>query len=149
MWRGILAAVLILAAIFGARQLSTAQQDTSIKAQLDTSSNEEIEICRGKNIFTYEADGKRYALPFEVVDDQAVVEGDIVLGQATDVLNRGANYVAPDYVRGEPKRWESNLLPYIIDASVTAADRAVIQQAIMAWQRATNVRFRQLSGARD
>jgi hypothetical protein len=149
MWRGILAAVLILAAIFGARQLSTAQQDTSIKAQLDTSSNEEIEICRGKNIFTYEADGKRYALPFEVVDDQAVVEGDIVLGQATDVLNRGANYVAPDYVRGEPKRWESNLLPYIIDASVTASDRAVIQQAIMAWQRATNVRFRQLSGARD
>jgi hypothetical protein len=155
MWRGILAAVLILAAIFFARQISTAQpdtsskaqQDTSSKAQQDTSSNEEVEICRGNNSFTYEADGKRYALPFEVVDDQAVVEGDIVLGQATDVLNGGAN--APDYVRGEPRRWESNLLPYIIDASVTASDRAVIQQAIMAWQRATNVRFRQLSGARD
>ena len=40
-------------------------------------------------------------------------------------------------------------MPYIIDASVTASDRAVIQQAMMAWQRATNVRFRQLSGARD
>src|SRR5260370_37099690 len=101
MWRGILAAVLILAAIFGARQLSTAQQDTSIKAQLDTSSNEEIEICRGKNIFTYEADGKRYALPFEVVDDHDVVEGGIVLGQEPDVLNRGATYDAPDYVRDE------------------------------------------------
>jgi astacin (peptidase family M12A) len=152
MWRGILAAVLIVCAIIVARQFSKAQQDTSIKAQQDTSSNEEIEICRGKNSFTYEADGKRYALPFEVVDDQAVVEGDIVLGQATDVLNGGANYVVPvvpEYVRGEPKRWESNLLPSIIDASVTASDRAVIQQAIMAWQRATNVRFRQLSGARD
>ena len=99
MWRGILAAVLIVAAIFFARQISTAQQDTSSKAQQDTSSkaqqdtssNEEVEICRGKNSFTYEADGKRYALPFEVVDDQAVVEGDIVLGQATDVLNGGAN----------------------------------------------------------
>jgi hypothetical protein len=152
MWRGILAAVLIVAAIIGARQFSKAQQDTSGKAQQDPSSNEEVEICRGKDSFTYEADGKRYSLPFEVVDDQAVVEGDIVFGQATDVLNGGANYVVPvvpDYVRGEPKRWESNLLPYIIDASVTASDRAVIQQAIMAWQRATNIRFRQLSGARD
>jgi hypothetical protein len=159
-WRGILAAVLIVCAIIGARQFSTAQQDTHSKAQQDTyskaqqdtSSKEEVEICRGKNSFTYEADGKRYSLPFEVIDDQAVVEGDIVFGQATDVLNGGANYVVPvvpDYVRGAPKRWESNLLPYIIDASVTASDRAVIQQAIMAWQRATNVRFRQLSGARD
>jgi hypothetical protein len=127
MWRGILAAVLILAAIIGALQFSKAQQDTS--------SNEEVEICRGKNSFTYEVDGKRYSLPFEVVDNQAVVEGDIVFGQATDVLNGGP--VVQDYVRGEPRRWESNLLPYIIDASVTASDRAVIQQAIMAWQRAT------------
>jgi hypothetical protein len=152
LWRGILVAVLIVGAIIWARQFSKAQQDTDSKAQHDTSSNEEVEICRGKNSFTYEADGKRYSLPFEVVDDQAVVEGDIVFGQATDVLNGGANYVAPvvpDYVRGEPKRWESNLLPYIIDASVTASDRAVIQQAIMAWQHATNVRFRPLSGARD
>jgi astacin (peptidase family M12A) len=151
-WRGILAAVLIVCAIIGARQFSKAQQGTDSKPQQDTSSNEEVEICRGKNSFTYEVDGKRYSLPFEVVDDQAVVEGDIVFGQATDVLNGGANYVVPvvpDYVRGEPKRWEGNLLPYIIDASVTASDRAVIQQAIMAWQRATNVRFSQLSGARD
>src|SRR6266576_6630568 len=126
-WRGILAAVLIVCAIFGARQFSKAQQGTDSKAQgtlskaqQDTSGNEEVEICRGKNSFTYEADGKRYSLPFEVVDGQAVVEGDIVFGQATDVLNGGANNVVPvvpDYVRGEPKRWESNLLPYIIDAS--------------------------------
>jgi hypothetical protein len=151
-WRGILVAVLIVGAIIWARQFSKAEQDTYSKAQRDTSGNEEVEICRGKDSFTYEADGKRYSLPFEVVDDQAVVEGDIVFGRATDVLNEGANYVAPvvpDYVRGEPKRWESNLVPYIIDASVTASDRAVIQQAIMAWQRATNIRFSQLSGARD
>jgi hypothetical protein len=146
-WRGILAAVLIVCAIIGGRQFSKAQQGTSNKAQQDTSSNEEVEICRGKNSFTYEADGKRYSLPFEVVDDQAVVEGDIVLGQATDVLNGGP--VVPDYVRGKPKRWEGNLLPYIIDASVTASDRAVIQQAITVWERATNVRFSPLSGARD
>ena len=152
MWRGILAAVLIVGAIIGARQFSKAQQDPDSKAQLDTSSNEEVEICRGKNSYTYEIDGKRYSLPFEVVDDQTVVEGDIVFGQAADVLKEGANYVAPivpDYVRGEPKRWESGVVPYVIDASVKASDRVLVQQAITAWQRATNVRFRQLSGIRD
>jgi hypothetical protein len=161
MWRGVLVAVLIVFAIIGARQCSKAQQDTyskapqqdtSSKAPQETSSKEEVEICRGKDSFTYEADGKRYSLPFEVVDDQAVVEGDIVFGQATDVLNGGANHVVPvvpDYIRGEPKRWEGNLLPYVIDASVTASDRAVIQQAITVWERATNVRFSPLSGARD
>ena len=40
-------------------------------------------------------------------------------------------------------------MPYVVDASVTASDRSLIQQAITAWQHATNVRFRQLSGARD
>jgi hypothetical protein len=115
MWRGILAAVLIVCAIIVARQFSKARQDTYSEAQQATSSNEEAEICRGKNVFTYEADGKRYSLPFEVVDDQAVVEGDIVFGQATDVLKGGANYIAPvvpDFVRGQPRRWANNLVPH-------------------------------------
>ena len=152
MWRGILAAVLIVGAIIGARQCSKAQQDTRSNEQLEASSNEDVEICRGKDSFTYEIDGKRYSLPFEVIDDQAVVEGDIVFGQAADGLSGGTNSVAPvvpDYIHGEPRRWESNLVPYIIDASVSASDRALIQQAITAWQRDTNVRFRQLFGARD
>ena len=152
MWRGILAAVLIVFAIIGARQCSKAQQDTRSDEQVEANSNEEAEICRGKDSFTYEIDGKRYSLPFEVIDDQAVVEGDIVFGQAADGLSGGTNSVAPvvpDYIHGEPRRWESNLVPYIIDASVSASDRALIQQAITAWQRDTNVRFRPLSGARD
>jgi len=152
MWRGILAAVLIVFAIIGARQCSKAQQDTRSDEQVEANSNEEAEICRGKDSFTYEIDGKRYSLPFEVIDDQAVVEGDIVFGQAADGLSGGTNSVAPvvpDYIHGEPRRWESNLVPYIIDASVSASDRALIQQAITVWQRDTNVRFRPLSGARD
>jgi hypothetical protein len=152
MWRGILAAVLIVGAIIGARQCSKAQEDTPSNEQVEATSNEDVEICRGKDSFTYEIDGKRYSLPFEVIDGQAVVEGDIVFGQAADVLNGGTNSVAPavpDYIHGEPRRWEGNLVPYIIDASVSASDRALIQQATTAWQRATNVRFRQLSGARD
>jgi Astacin (Peptidase family M12A) len=150
MWRGILAAVLIVCTIIVARQFAKAHPDPKSSEQHDTTSNEEVEICRGKNSFTYEIDGKRYSLPFEMMDDQAVVEGDIVFGQAADVLNGGTNVpVVPGYVRGEPKRWESNLVPYIIDASVTASDRALIQQAIAAWQGTTNIKFGQLFGARD
>jgi hypothetical protein len=152
MWRGILAAVLIVCAIIVARQFSKARQDTYSEAQQATSSNEEAEICRGKNVFTYEADGKRYSLPFEVVDDQAVVEGDIVFGQATDVLKGGANYIAPvvpDFVRGQPRRWANNLVPFVVDNSVTDSDRALIQQAMSQWADATNVRFKELFGARD
>ena len=49
----------------------------------------------GAVLLTGGAKGKRYALPFDVIDDQAVVEGDIILGQAADVQKGGANYVAP------------------------------------------------------
>jgi Astacin (Peptidase family M12A) len=170
MWRGILALVLIVAAIIWARQFSQARQDFSSNRDTSrqatgsqatgsqatgsqaTGSQEEVEICRGNDSSTYEVDGKRYSLPFEVIDDQAVVEGDIVLARAADVLDGGANHAAlvvPDYIRGEPKRWENNLLPYIIDPSVALSDRAAIQQAITAWQRATNIRFKELSGAQD
>jgi hypothetical protein len=156
MWRGILAAVLIVFAIIGVRQFSNAQQDTSGKDQQDTSSNEEVEICRGKNRFTYEANGKRYSLPFETIDGQAVVEGDIVIGSAADFLSGGANYVAPvvpDYVRGQPKRWGNGVAPYVvpfvIDDSVSASDRVLIEQAMSLWVGATNISFRELSGTRD
>jgi hypothetical protein len=155
MWRGILAAVLIVCAIIGARQFSNAQQDTSGKAQQDTSSNEEVEICRGKNSSTYEADGKRYSLPFDVVDDQAIVEGDIVLGSTADAPRGGASYapIVPDYVRGQPKRWGNGVapyvVPYVIDNSVRPSDRALIQRAMSEWTGRTSMRFQQLSGTRD
>jgi len=145
MLRGILAAILMGLAIYFGLQVSKAQQNTHSD---NTHSDEEREICLGQNSYTYEIEGKRYSLPFQVIDDQAVVEGDIVLGQAADVQKGGANIV-PDFIRGEPKRWESRLVPYVIDASVTASDRAAIAQAITAWQRATNVTFKQLTGARD
>ena len=159
MWRSILVAVLIALTIYVGYQVSRAQQTARSDQQIahgDEAQNPhgdgEKEVCLGADSYTYEIDGKRYSLPFEVIGDQAVVEGDIVFGRATDIQKAGANYVAPvvpDYVRGEQKLWEGNIVPYVVDASVTASDRSLIQQAITAWQRTTNVRFKQLSGARD
>jgi hypothetical protein len=153
MWRGVLAAVLIALAIYFGHLISQAQQDTNSQqvaySNRDAHSNEESGICLGNDGYMYEIDGKRYALPFEVIDDQAVVEGDIVFGQAADVPKGGVASIVPGYVRGEPKRWKSDVVPYVIDVSVTASNRVIIQQAITAWQRATNVRFRQLSSPRN
>jgi hypothetical protein len=154
MWRSVLVIVLIVGAVLLARQISgaapvayTAAQPT---AQPKTSRNDEADICRGRDSSTYEVDGKQYSLPFDVIDGQAILEGDIVLGPAADILNAGTNSpTVPDYVHGEPKRWARNVVPYVIDPSVAASDRVPIEQAMAAWQRATHVRFSQLSGAKN
>jgi hypothetical protein len=147
----LVAAVLFARQYFGARSTTyvAPQQDTAVAAPQDVSSGDEADICRGSDSYTYELDGKRYSLPFDVIDDQAIVEGDIVLAQAADVQKEGAATVVPDYIRGEPKRWDNRLVPYIFDESVTESDRATIRQALTAWQQATNVRFRELSGTRN
>jgi hypothetical protein len=155
MWRSIMVVILIFGAVLLARRISGAPPITYSAAepntfQQNTSSDDEVKICRGNDSSTYEVDGKRYSLPFEVVDDQVVLEGDIVFGPAGDVLKGGASSpTVPDYVHGEPKLWAQNVVPYVIDPSVAGSDRPIVQQAIMAWQRATHVRFRQLSGTRD
>jgi hypothetical protein len=155
MWRSVLVVILIVGAVLLARQISGAAPITYTAAQPNTSqqktsSNDEADICRGRDSSTYELDGKQYSLPVDVIDDQAVLEGDIVFGPAADVLNRGANSPrVPGYVHGEPKLWARNVVPYVIDPSVTAFDRVAIEQAIAAWQRSTHVRFSRLSGTRD
>ena len=86
MWRSVLVVVLIIGAVLVARQISgaspityTASQPNTL--QQNTSSDDDVKICRGNDSSTYEADGKRYSLPFEVVDDQAVLELRNVGGQ--------------------------------------------------------------------
>jgi hypothetical protein len=155
MWRSVLIVILIIGAVLFARQISGAPPITynaaqSKTPQRNTSSDDEVEICRGKDSPTYEIDGKRYSLPLDVIDGQAVLEGDIVFGPAVDVLKGGASSpTVPDYVHGEPKLWAQNVVPYVIDPSVAASGRIFIQQAIATWQRTTHVIFRQLSGTRD
>ena len=151
MWRSVLVVILIFGAVLLARQISGATPITYTAAQPNTSqqktsSNDESDICRGRDSSTYELDGKQYSLPVDVIDDQAVLQGDIVFGPAADILNRGANSPrVPGYVHGEPKLWARNIVPYVIDPSVTAFDRVAIEQAIAAWQRSTHVRFSRLS----
>ena len=110
----ILFAVVMFCASAAADQISEAQQGVY--------SDKEKEICHGKNSYSYALGGERYFVPYEAINGEVIAEGDIVIGQAADVLNGGANYTAPivpDFVRGQPRRWENNLVPFVVDNSVT------------------------------
>jgi hypothetical protein len=131
----------LLVCVFSADQASRAQQDTY--------SAEEKKICTDpahSNSY-YEPNGERHFVPYEVIDGQAVVEGDIVIGAAA----AGAKFapIVPDFVRGQPTRWgngvEPYVVPYVIDGSVSLSDQLpLIQQAMSKWEERTGIRFHKL-----
>jgi hypothetical protein len=132
--------------------------DQALNAQQDVYSAEEQKICIEKpHSVKYETDSRSYSVPFEDIDGQAVVEGDIVIGTTADLPTRGTNYIAPivpDYIKGKPKRWgkgiEPYVVPYVIDNSVQGSDQKnYITQAISLWANHTGIRLQPLSGPRD
>jgi hypothetical protein len=160
MWRGIKLVALIALVVLGLLYLpiarqgapSEAQQNSHPEAQQNAHADKESEFCPGSKSFVYEVEGKRYALPLEVIDDHLVAEGDIVVGETADLPKGGAGNVVPavpGFVLGQPKRWANNTVPYAIDSSVSNSDRDLIEKAISEWARATNVRFEKSSGTRE
>jgi Astacin (Peptidase family M12A) len=139
----------LLVCVFSADQVSRAQQE---------SYTDEKKACSGRNSYSYVgADGESHSVAYEVIDDQVVVEGDIVIGSTEDVLKGGANYVAPivpDYINGHRTRWGNGVapyvVPYVVDGTVKDSDRLLIQQAITAWRRSVpSITFSELSGSRN
>jgi hypothetical protein len=119
------------------------------EAQQEGYTNEESNLCAGKKSFSYKANGEQHFVPYEVIDDQVVIEGDIVVGSAEDLLKGGANYVPPvvlDLIDGQWTRWGNGVAPYvvpfIIDSSAEAY-RSLIGDATLAWFRASqkNISF--------
>src|SRR5713226_4816476 len=86
-------AVLLLC-VFSADQVSRAQP---------TSDKDEKSECGDQTKYSYEVDGTRYYVPYEVIDGQDVIEGDIVIGDA-----QGSGYfppTVPPFVNGQARRW--------------------------------------------
>jgi hypothetical protein len=91
-----------------------------------------------------------------VIDGQAVVEGDIVIGAAADLPKEGASY-AP--IVPERRRWPRTkngvapyVVPYVIDDHSVSSDQLfLIQQAMEKWADATknNISFQKLVGPGD
>jgi hypothetical protein len=136
-------AVLLLC-VFSADQFSSAQQDTYSK--------EEKKICTTGS--AYEANGERHFVPYEVIDGQAVVEGDIVIGETAGLPKEGASYapIVPDYINGKPKRWGNGVEPYVVRFVVDDSAKnywPLVRDATSKWEERTGIRFRELSGPRD
>ena len=143
----------LLVFFLAADQALKAQQDThSDEAQQDKYSEKEKKICIDNKASSVPY-GEGYSVPYEDIDGQAVVEGDIVIGATADLLKRSPSYapIVPDYIKGKPKRWgngvEPYAVPYVIDGSVSATD--LILSAMRKWQERTGIRFHELVGPRD
>jgi astacin len=79
---------------------------------------------------------------FEVIDGQAVFEGDIVLGPAADLERLPGEALAGTegiIVTGDRFRWRNGVIPFRIDANL--ANQARVTNAIQHWEQNTSIRF--------
>jgi astacin len=86
---------------------------------------------------------------YSVIDGLAIFEGDICLGRADEVAARPpprgpASDMDVQFgvaITGERFRWPNGVIPYDIDAAVSAATRQIITQAIAHWEQNTQIRL--------
>jgi astacin len=93
---------------------------------------------------------------FSVIDNLAIFEGDIVIGQA-DELDRlptmdpaqttARGLVHGIGITGEEYRWPGGRIPFEIDTSLPNQTQTRINNAINHWEQNTNIRFLQRTAA--
>ncbi len=77
---------------------------------------------------------------YAVVDGEAILEGDIVLGQAEEVPATPAAAKALA-IGGDSFRWPKGVIPYTIDPALPPNMAEDVDWAIRHWQRRTPIRF--------
>jgi hypothetical protein len=93
----------------------------------------------GKGLFMFPGASEPVELTYEIIDGDAVWQGDIILGKAHELQGLRAQSIVID---GFGKRWPNATIPFEINSNVTAAGRTNIQAAIDHWQANTQIRFR-------
>lgn len=77
---------------------------------------------------------------YEVIDGQAVFEGDIILGRAEDLENAAApQFPTAVAITGDRFRWRNGVVPFRIDPNLP--DQARVTGAIQHWEQNTGIRF--------
>lgn len=71
---------------------------------------------------------------YQVIDGQAIWQGDILLGPV-DAQGKPSNERAASIVAGQNRRWPNNIVPYTIASDVP--DKSRIEAAAKAWSDAT------------
>lgn len=100
------------------------------------------------DVFTAEFDtiDGRQELAYEVIDGQAIFQGDIVLGA---VDNRSASGLRSSSaaISGAPRRWPNGVVPYVISSNLP--DHSRVTAAIAHWNTRTPVRLVPRTGESD
>lgn len=78
---------------------------------------------------------------YEIVGEYAIMEGDIILGKVDDRGNLLNKNLAPESVVIDGHRWSGGIIPFVINANVSAAGRTNILSAIAHWEQKTPINF--------
>jgi hypothetical protein len=93
----------------------------------------------GKGLFEFPGSSEPVELTYQIIDGNAIWQGDIILGKASDLQGLSAQSIVID---GFGKRWPNATIPFVINANVTASGNTHIQEAIAHWQAKTPIRLR-------
>lgn len=80
------------------------------------------------------------SMRFELVGDLAITEGDIVLGQSSDLLSGITNGTTRGLARSNKlDRWPSGIIPYVLDEELDQDRLTEIEKAIALWNRDSSI----------
>ncbi len=99
----------------------------------------------------------RKLVEYAVIGDEAIFEGDIIIGEHSRLQHLKKIIEAPPepgnemlegcIISGARYRWPNNTVVYSIDADVY--DESLIMEAITYWQKKTSIQFRKRSEERN
>lgn len=78
---------------------------------------------------------------YEIIDGEAIFEGDIILGKVDAQGNLIQSDFAAQGIVKDSGRWPGGIIPFVINANVTASGRTHITEAIAHWEEKTPINF--------
>jgi hypothetical protein len=78
---------------------------------------------------------------YEIVGDEAIFEGDIILGKVDAQGNLIKSDFSPQGIVRDGGRWSGGIIPFVINGNVTASGIQHINEAIAHWEEKTPINF--------
>ncbi len=78
---------------------------------------------------------------YEIVGEYAIMQGDIILGKVDDRGNLLNKDLSSQSLVINGNRWSGGIIPFVINANVSAAGRTNILSAIAHWEQKTPINF--------
>lgn len=78
---------------------------------------------------------------YEIVGEYAIMQGDIILGKVDDRGNLLNKDLSSQSIVIDGHRWSGGIIPFVINANVSASGRTNILSAIAHWEQKTPINF--------